>query len=64
MGFSRNYRASIDRIESLSLRFPPLAVQRTLVEQAGELEGRIAWGKEEAAACAQRKQALLDERLG
>ena len=64
VGFSRNYRASIDRIESLSLRFPPLAVQRALVDKAAELESRIARGKEKAAACAQRKQALLDERLG
>ena len=60
---SGKYERHFKYLKSLPIPLPPLAVQRALVEQAAELEALIARSGDKAAACAQRKQALLDERL-
>ena len=54
-----------DKTQTMSypIPLPPLAVQRELVDKAAELEGRIARGKDKAAACVKRKQEVLEERL-
>lgn len=62
-GFKRSYRASIDRIEAISIKLPPLAEQQRIVAQISALEEKIAAAKRVMAECPQKKQAVLDKWL-
>ncbi len=42
MNFSRSYRASIDRIESISFEVPPYDFQNKIMEQVLSLEKQIS----------------------
>ncbi len=42
MGFSRTYRASIDRVQSISFYIPDIAKQNEVVEKVQEIEMKIA----------------------
>ncbi len=44
-GFRREYRASIDRIEGISIKVPSLSDQKKIVEQITALEEQIADAK-------------------
>ena len=58
-GFKRSYRASIDRIQSLSIALPPRAEQEKIVAAVEAEEAAIAAAKEVLAAAPTRKAAIL-----
>ena len=62
-GFRREYRASIDRIESLSIRLPPISEQKKIVAEVSVLEQKISAAKAVIAACPARKSAVLKSWL-
>lgn len=61
--FSRNHRASIDRINALSIQVPPLSKQQEIVTQIESYEVEIAKAKQVMDGAAARKQAILDKWL-
>ncbi len=58
-GFRREYRASIDRIEGISIKVPSLSEQQKIVEQITALEEQIADAKKTIADCPQKKAEVL-----
>ena len=62
-GFKRNYRASIDRIEALTLLLPPYEVQKKAVEQISVLEAKINAAKAVIEECPNRRKQILDNWL-
>lgn len=63
VGFKRSYRASIDRVASLTINLPPLAEQQKIVDQISALEDQIAAAKKIIEEVPARKQAILDKWL-
>ena len=63
VGFSRTYRASIDRIESLSVQAAPIEEQRKAIKEIETYESEIAAAKEVMAACTEKKKMILDKWL-
>ena len=63
VGFKRNYRASIDRIESLSVRVAPIDDQRKAISEIEVYEQKIAESEIIMKSCGKRKQAILDKYL-
>lgn len=63
VGFSRTYRASIDRIESLMVNVAPIEEQRQAVAQVEQYEAGIAKAQAVMASCPQRKKDILDKYL-
>ena len=63
VGFSRTYRASIDRIESLMVNVAPIEEQRQAVAQVEQYEAEIAKAQAVMASCPQRKKDILDKYL-
>ena len=61
--FSRANRASTERIRSLSLQVPSLAVQKEVVEKLRKYDAEIANAKQQIASAPSRKQAILDKYL-
>lgn len=62
-GFSRTYRASIDRIEGLSVVVAPIEAQRQAVAQVEQYETEIRKAQAIIDGCAARKKAILDKYL-
>ena len=62
-GFKRSYRASIDRIESLSVQVAPINEQRKAVNDIEIYEEKIAEAKAIMAGCANRKKQILERWL-
>lgn len=58
-GFKRSYRASIDRVEALSVTLPPLAEQKKVVAAVKAQEAAIEAAKGTLAGAAARKAAIL-----
>jgi restriction endonuclease S subunit len=63
VGFKRSYRASIDRIESLSVKVAPIEEQRKAVSEIESYEAEIAKAKAVMAGCAERKRQILEKYL-
>ena len=63
VGFSRTYRASIDRIEGLSVNAAPIEMQRQAVAQVEQYEAEIRKAQAVIDGCAARKKAILDKYL-
>ena len=63
VGFSRTYRASIDRIESLSVQAAPIEEQRKAIKEIETYESEIAAAKAVMAACTEKKKMILDKWL-
>lgn len=63
VGFKRSYRASIDRIESLSVKVAPIEEQRKAVSEIESYEAEIAKAKAVMAGCAERKKQILEKWL-
>ena len=61
--FSRTYRASIDRIEGLSVDVAPIEAQRQAVAQVEQYEAEIRKAQDIIDGCAARKKAILDKYL-
>ena len=62
-GFSRTYRASIDRIKGLSMEVAPIDAQRQAVAQVQQYEAEIRKAQTIMDGCAARKKAILDKYL-
>lgn len=62
-GFKRSYRASIDRIETISIKLPLLSEQQQIVAQISALEEKIAAAKRVMSECPHKKQEVLDKWL-
>lgn len=63
VGFSRTYRASIDRIEGLSVNVAPIEMQRQAVAQVEQYEAESRKAQAVMDGCAARKKAILDKYL-
>jgi len=63
VGFSRSYRASIDRIEGLTVEVAPIEEQREAVAQVEQYESEIRKAQAIMDGCAARKKAILDKYL-
>lgn len=61
--FSRNHRASIDRIKGLSVSVPTIQEQDNLVAKIEKLEQKIKKAQETFAKAPQKKQRILDNHL-
>ena len=62
-GFKRSYRASIDRIEAMTLSLPPLDEQKRIVGLVTAEEQKITAAKQIMAECPERKRAVLQKWL-
>lgn len=62
-GFKRSYRASIDRIESLSVQVAPREEQRKALSEIETYEQKISEAKEVMAGCTERKKQILEKWL-
>lgn len=63
VGFKRSYRASIDRIESLSVRVAPIDDQQKAISEIEAYEQKIIEAEIVMKGCKNRKQAILDKYL-
>ena len=63
VGFKRSYRASIDRIESLSVQIAPIDEQKKAMEEIETYEVEISKAKAVMAGCAERKKQILENYL-
>lgn len=63
VGFSRTYRASIDRIESLTVQVAPIEEQRKAIKKVEAYEAAIDQAKTVMVNCAERKKAILEKYL-
>jgi len=61
--FSRNHRASIDRIKGLSIQAPSMDIQKALVAKIEKLEAKISKSQIVLDGAAQQKQAIMDKYL-
>lgn len=62
-GFSRSYRASIDRIKSLSVQAAPIEEQRKALKEIEAYESEIAVAKAVLSAYADKKKMILNKWL-
>lgn len=63
VGFKRSYRASIDRVESLSIQIAPIDEQRKAISEIETYESEISKAKAVMAGCAERKKQILENYL-
>lgn len=63
VGFSRTYRASIDRIKSLTIQVAPIEEQRKAIKKVEAYEAAIDQAKTVMVNCAERKKAILEKYL-
>jgi type I restriction-modification system DNA methylase subunit len=63
VGFKRSYRASIDRIEGLTVKVAPVEEQRKAISEIEVYEQKIAEAKAIMRTCENRKQIILDSYL-
>lgn len=62
-GFKRSYRASIDRIESLSVQVAPIDEQKKAMKEIETYEQKISKAKAVMSGCAERKKKILEKYL-
>ncbi len=62
-GFKRSYRASIDRVEGLSVRVAPIDEQRKAISEIEIYEQKIAEANAIMQSCDNRKQVILNSYL-
>lgn len=59
--FSRNYRASIDRIEEVSIPVPPITVQQRLIEECAQIDDEYSTSRMTDEEYHKRIETLFDE---
>lgn len=59
--FSRSYRASIDRIEEVSIPMPPVTVQQQLIEKCMKIDNEYSTSRMTNEEYRERIEALFDE---
>lgn len=63
-GFSRNYRASIERVSGLSIMVAPIEEQRKQIKVVDELEKKIAAEQQKMDSCLKKKVEIVYDLLG
>lgn len=63
MGFSRSYRASIDRVKGISFYVPPREIQDITVNEILEIEGKIKELNNSLKGIEERITSVLDSYL-
>jgi type I restriction enzyme M protein len=63
IGFSRQLRASIDRITGISIKIPPIALQQKIVSEIETVEKQITEAQKTIDNCADLKNAILKKYL-
>lgn len=63
MGFSRSYRASIDRVESISFSFPDIELQNKAMEEVLQLEKQIKDAEETLMALGEKRSEIVQKYL-
>ena len=61
MGFSRTYRASIDRIQSISFYVPDIAIQNEVVAKVQDIEKKIAEAKQQLEKLQGKTTVVLNQ---
>ena len=62
-GFKRSYRASIDRIKSLTVQAAPIEEQRIALQKIETYEAAITAAKSVLSVCAGKKKMILEKWL-
>lgn len=62
-GFKRSYRASIDRIEALSVQVAPIEEQKKAISAIETYKAEISKAKSVMQGCAERKKKILEKWL-
>jgi type I restriction enzyme M protein len=62
-GFSRTLRASIDRIQGLNIKAPPLSEQQKIVSEIEKLETQIQDLQKQLVETSKQKEAVLKKYL-
>lgn len=63
MGFSRTYRASIDRIQSISFYVPDIAIQNEVAVKVQDIETKIAEAEQHLANLQSKTSEILNKYL-
>lgn len=63
MNFSRSYRASMDRIQSITFSVPNISLQNDAMEQVILLEGKIKEAKKELIVLGKQKSEIIQKSL-
>ena len=63
VNFSRNYRASIDRIKGLSVKVPNIEEQNKIADDVLKLEQKITQAQKTIEKAPEKKQQILDKYL-
>ena len=63
MGFSRSYRASIDRVQGISFYVPDIEKQNTIVAKVQELEKQISEANSMLEALSKKTAEILNKYL-
>lgn len=63
MGFSRSYRASIDRVQGISFAVPDRATQDEAIAKIEVIEERIREAEQKLVALAGKTASLLNQYL-
>ena len=63
VGFKRSYRASIDRIKSLSVQIVQIEDQQHAIKEIENYEAAITTAKLVQSACADKKKMILEKWL-
>ena len=63
MGFSRTYRASIDRIQNISFYVPDIAIQNEVAVKVQDIETKIAEAEQQLAKLQGKTSEILNKYL-
>ena len=63
MGFSRSYRASIDRVQGISFSVPDIDVQNKAMEEVMHLEKLITEAEESLKALSEKRTEVIQKYL-
>ena len=63
LGFSRSYRASLDRVGGITIDFPEIDAQTSVMAEVLSLEAEIAQDKSELESLAGKKATILNKYL-
>lgn len=63
MGFSRNYRASIDRVKGITFSVPDITEQNKVVAEVREIEVKITDAEKQLKALQGKTAEILNKYL-
>ena len=63
MGFSRSYRASIDRVQGITFTVPDIAVQDDAMNKVADYESKIAEAEMHLEEIAAKRNVIIRKAL-